>query len=440
MRWLTELIKYGTLTRENLTFFGRGFFVENETEVYLVGGAVRDELLRRSCSDKDYVVIGASPKILLDKGFTQIGKDFPCFLHPETKDEYALARIEKKTGMGHNGFECDSSPSVSLEDDLSRRDLTMNAIAKDLEGGYIDPYGGISDIENRIIKHVSSSFSEDPLRVLRVARFAARYHPMGFTVHSDTMALMTSMVESGELSSLTPERVWKEVHKALSSENPSIFFYVLRECGALKVILPELDLLSGIPQPPKHHPEIDTFTHTMLSIDKARNLFDSDCVTFATLLHDLGKALSPKEDLPKHIGHEKAGEPLVRAVCLRLRVPKRYMNLACSVAAEHLHCHKMGVMGHKSILKLLKRLDAYRNPDKLLEFTQACESDARGRLGLENERYYGGAMLLGCREASYSIDTKSIASMGYSKDRLLQEIKHSRAIAVKEVIRNWREG
>ncbi len=300
-------------------------------KIYLVGGAVRDELLGRPVADRDWVVIGATPEVLLEQGYQQIGNDFPCFLHPDTKDEYALARTEKKSGSGHTGFICDFSPQVTLEEDLSRRDLTINAIAKSLEGGYIDPYNGRKDIEDKVLRHVSEAFAEDPLRVLRVARFGARYSELGFQVHPDTLLLMNQLVKQGELATLTPERVWKEMSRALMESRPSEFFRILRQCGALHVLLPELDRLFGIPQPHQHHPEVDTGEHVMLVIDEARQRFNNPIVTWAALMHDLGKGLTPEEQWPRHICHEIKGVPLVEQVCERYRLPKDHRTLAMLV-------------------------------------------------------------------------------------------------------------
>jgi tRNA nucleotidyltransferase (CCA-adding enzyme) len=359
----------------------------SELESYLVGGAVRDQLLGRTVSDRDWVVVGATPESLMKMGFRQIGNDFPCFLHPETKEEYALARREKKRGVGHTGFICEFSPDVTLEEDLSRRDLTINAIAQTIEGDYIDPYGGRADLKSGVLRHISDAFSEDPLRVLRVARFAARYADIGFNVAPETMQLMSQMTASGELSELTAERIWKEMSRALSETKPSQFFRVLRECGALKVIMPELDRLFGIPQPPKYHPEVDTGEHVMMCMDKAQQFFRNPLVTWAALTHDLGKGVTPKSEWPKHIKHEIKGVALVEAVSKRFKVPKDYAELAKLVAEHHLRCHKLLAMRPRSILRLLEKLDAFRRPERLQYFAQACESDARGRLGME-EKYY----------------------------------------------------
>ena len=331
-------------------------------KTYLVGGAVRDELLGRPVADRDWVVVGATQEQLLKMGYQQIGNDFPCFLHPESKEEYALARTERKSGKGHTAFVCDFGPEITLEEDLIRRDLTINAIAKTEAGEYIDPYGGRQDLDNKILRHVSEAFAEDPLRVLRVARFAARYAHMGFTVHSDTLALMRSLVEAGELAELTAERVWKEMSRALEEAKPSEFFLVLRQCGALEVLLPELNKLFGIPQPEKYHPEIDTGVHVMDVIDLARSQFDDLIVTFSCLLHDLGKGVTPKKDWPKHIMHEHLGVPLVKEVCDRLKVPSEFKAMAAIVTKEHLRCHQLMEMKPATIMNLIEAMDGLRRP------------------------------------------------------------------------------
>lgn len=358
-----------------------------EFEVYLVGGAVRDELLDRPVADRDWVVIGASPEDLLRKGYQQIGNDFPCFLHPETKDEYALARTERKSGAGHTGFVCDFGPDVSLEEDLSRRDLTINSIAKTPDGEYIDPYGGRDDLKAGLLRHVSDAFSEDPLRVLRVARFAARYAELGFVVHPSTLSLMSQLVLDGALESLTPERIWKEVSRALTEVKPSEFFMVLRACGALKVILPEVDRLFGVPQPPQHHPEVDTGHHVMLSVDVARKRFDTLIVSWAVLMHDLGKGVTPQEEWPKHIKHEIRGVPLVEDVSERLKVPKPFCVLGKLVSEHHLRCHKLLEMLLRSIIRLLEALDAFRRPERVVYFAQACEAEVPAHRIIEAKVY-----------------------------------------------------
>ncbi len=411
----------------------------DDIQVYLVGGAVRDELLNRPVSDRDWVVIGATPAQLLEQGYQQIGNDFPCFLHPTTKDEYALARTEKKSGSGYTGFVCDFSPDVTLEEDLSRRDLTINAIAKAPNGEYIDPYQGREDLSNRVLRHVSDAFAEDPLRVLRVARFAARYAELGFTVHPSTLALMKQLVDSGELSALTPERVWKEMSRALTEPRPSEFFCVLRACGALAVLLPEVDCLFGVPQPPEHHPEIDTGDHVMMVVDAAREQFDTLIVTWAALMHDLGKGVTPKEEWPKHICHEIKGVPLVEAVCERYKVPKDFRTLAMLVSEHHLRCHKLLEMKAKSILRLLEVLDAFRRPERVEHFAQACEADARGRLGLENRDYPQSVLLVKCSEIGKNINIKPLLDKGYQGLKLAEQIRRERLSAISGFMANYRK-
>ncbi|MAZ88353.1 MAG: multifunctional CCA addition/repair protein [Cellvibrionaceae bacterium] len=398
--------------------------------IYLVGGAVRDELLGRPVSDRDWVVIGATQEDLLEQGYQQIGADFPCFLHPETKDEYALARTERKSGKGHTGFVCDFGPDITLEEDLSRRDLTINAIAKTSEGDYIDPYGGRDDLQAGILRHVSDAFSEDPLRVLRVARFAARYAELGFKVHEDTLALMSDLVAAGEVAELTPERVWKEMSRALTESRPSEFFRVLRACGALKVLIPELDKLFGVPQPPKHHPEVDTGDHVMMVVDIARQRFDTLIVTWAALMHDLGKGLTPEDEWPSHIRHEIKGVPLVEAVSDRFKLPRDFKSLAMLVSEHHLRCHKLLEMRPRSVMRLLESVDAIRRPERLKHFAQACEADARGRLGLENREYPQAELLLACGVAAKDVNIKPLLDDGYEGLKLAEQIRRLRITSI----------
>lgn len=362
----------------------RGFFMR----VYLVGGAVRDQLLGHPYQEKDYVVVGATPEQLIEQGYQPVGKDFPVFLHPQTKEEYALARTERKQGRGYHGFEFITDSNITLEQDLLRRDLTINAIAQDETTGQIyDPYRGQYDIEHKILRHVSDAFVEDPLRVLRIARFAARYSSYGFTIAPETLALMHQLVHSGELESLTPERVWKETSRALFEKNADVYFEILRECDALKVLFPEIDALFGIPQRPEYHPEIDCGIHTLMSLQQAcKNEYSLD-VRFAVLVHDLGKALTPKDVLPRHIMHEARGVKPVTELCERLKVPTNTKKLAISVCKEHLMCHQALTLKPGTLWRLLQRLDVLRRPEKVEEFIQACECDARGRLGLENRPY-----------------------------------------------------
>ncbi|UIJ76605.1 multifunctional CCA addition/repair protein [Acinetobacter sp. SH20PTE14] len=356
-------------------------------QVYLVGGAVRDHLLGHPYHEKDYVVVGATPEQLLAQGYQPVGKDFPVFLHPETKDEYALARTERKSGHGYHGFEFYTDVNVTLEQDLIRRDLTINAIAMDDAGQIYDPYHGQQDLERRILRHVSNAFVEDPLRVLRIARFAARYKALGFKVADETLELMQELAQSGELETLTPERVWKETSRALMEDHADEYFEVLRACGALKVLFPEIDALYGIPQRPEYHPEIDCGIHTMMSLQQACRANYSLDVRFAVLVHDLGKALTPVDELPRHIMHEERGVKPVTDVCDRMRVPTNTKQLAISVCKEHLKCHQALSLKPGTLWRLLQRMDVLRRPERVEAFVQACECDSRGRLGLEDRAY-----------------------------------------------------
>ena len=359
-------------------------------QIYLVGGAVRDKLLGLEVKDRDYVVVGATPEDMVAQGFRPVGADFPVFLHPETKEEYALARTERKTGRGYKGFTVYAAPDVTLEDDLRRRDLTINAMAEAPDGALIDPFGGAEDLRNGVLRHVSDAFSEDPVRILRVARFAARFADMGagdsepcFKVADATNALMQRMVADGEVDALVAERVWAELERALATVRPSIFFQVLRACGALDRLFPEIAALFGVPQPPKHHPEIDTGVHVMLVIDQAARLSPDTRVRFAALMHDLGKGTTPPADWPRHIGHEAAGTKLVTEFCRRLRVPNDYRDLGLLVARYHTHCHRAAELKPTTLLDTLEALDAFRRPERVEMFVLACEADARGRTGFE---------------------------------------------------------
>ena len=356
-------------------------------KIYLVGGAVRDRLLGRPVAEQDYVVVGATPAQLMALGYQSVGKDFPVFLHPETKAEYALARTERKQGHGYGGFVFNTDLSVTLEEDLIRRDLTVNAIAQDEDGQLIDPYGGQRDLEARLLRHVSPAFTEDPLRVLRVARFAARYAPLGFQIAPETMTLMQQLVQSGELDHLTPERVWKETERALMEDRADVYVQVLRDCGALRVLFPEIDRLFGVPQRPQHHPEVDTGIHTLMSLQRACEMQLSSRIRWAVLLHDLGKGITPEVEWPKHIGHEEAGLPLVQDVCKRYRVPAAHRELAELVCREHLLCHRSLDLRPGTVWRLLQRLDVMRRPERVEEFILCCLCDARGRLGLETRDY-----------------------------------------------------
>lgn len=362
----------------------------SSSKTYLVGGAVRDDLLGVKPREKDWVVVGATPEELLDQGFRQVGASFPVFIHPKTGEEHALARTEKKAGRGYHGFSVDFHPGVSLEEDLERRDLTINAMARDESGSIIDPFGGQADLEARVLRHVSPAFSEDPLRVLRVARFASRLANFDFEVDPETLELMRKITSSGELQDLAAERVWYEISGALATSCPSRFVEVLRTCGALKVLLPEIDALFGIPQVEKYHPEVDTGVHVMMAIDCAASLADGKPdaeVVFAVLMHDLGKALTREDLLPSHRGHEVAGLPLVKSVCERLKAPGDYRDLALIVCEHHLRCHRLLEMRPETVMRLIEAADFLRRPQRVEGFLAACESDYRGRLGLSEREY-----------------------------------------------------
>jgi tRNA nucleotidyltransferase (CCA-adding enzyme) len=368
-------------------------------QVYLVGGAVRDHLLGHPYHEKDYVVVGATPEQLLAEGYQPVGKDFPVFLHPITKEEYALARTERKSGVGYHGFQFFTDTSVTLEEDLIRRDLTINAMAMDDQGNVYDPYGGQQDLEQKILRHVSDAFTEDPLRVLRVARFSARYAAYGFKIADETLQLMQDIAASGELNALTPERVWKETSRALLEDHADVYFQILKDCHALKILFPEIDALFGVPQRPEYHPEIDCGVHTLMALKQACLAKYALDVRFAVLVHDLGKALTPVDELPRHIMHEERGIQPVTALCDRLKVPTHLKNLALIVCKEHLKCHQIKNLKPGTLWRLLQRLDVLRRPEKVIAFVQACECDAKGRLGLEHRPY---------PQAQYIIDAMEI--------------------------------
>jgi tRNA nucleotidyltransferase (CCA-adding enzyme) len=356
-------------------------------DIYLVGGAVRDALLNYPTSEQDWVVVGASPQEMLDRGYQQVGKDFPVFLHPKTKDEYALARTERKWGHGYTGFAVHCDPAVTLEQDLLRRDLTVNAMARTDSGEIVDPYGGQKDLAAKILRHVSDAFVEDPLRVLRTARFAARYAHLGFTVAPETMELMANIVSQDELAHLPAERIWVETERALGEPNPEVFVQVLRDCGALARLLPEVEALFGVPQTAQYHPEIDTGIHTLMTLQQAAQLTAATDVRFALLVHDLGKGSTPASEWPQHIAHEHRGLKLVKGVCKRLKAPGQHRDLALKVCEYHTHCHRALELRGKTLLKLLNATDALRRPDRFEAFLLACEADARGREGLEQRDY-----------------------------------------------------
>lgn len=407
-------------------------------QTYLVGGAVRDSLLGLKVKDRDWVVVGASPEEMLSKGFKQVGKGFPVFLHPDSSEEYALARTERKTAPGHTGFEMDSSKSVTLEEDLQRRDLTINAIARDEQGNLVDPYGGKQDCEQKILRHVSAAFGEDPLRVLRVARFAARFAHLGFTVAEETMTLMQDMVASGELDTLVGERIWSEMERALTEANPEVFLQVLRGSNALKVILPEVDALYGVPQPPKYHPEVDTGIHTEMCLQQARALSDDSAVLYATLVHDVGKAATDPANWPSHYGHESLGLEPMKAIHQRLPVPKEHAALARLVCEHHTKLHRVQELKPKTLLNLLEDLDAIRRPERLDKFLLACEADARGRTGLEDRGYPQREYLLSVLAAANSIDNKSVLAE-HSKLDPKEAIARARLAAITEQVSSLRE-
>lgn len=407
-------------------------------QIFLVGGAIRDELLGLPVKERDWVVVGSTPEELLKLGYKPVGKDFPVFLHPRTKEEYALARTERKTAPGYAGFEFNFSKDVTLEEDLIRRDLTINAIAKDEKGIIIDPYNGQKDLNDKVLRHVSGAFKEDPVRILRLARFAARFSKLGFTVHQSTIDLMQEMVANGEVDALVSERVWKETERALAGDTPQVFFEVLKQCGALAKIYPELDNLYGVPNPEKHHPEIDSGIHTLMVLEQAANLSNSPKIRFAALVHDLGKATTPKELWPKHHGHDKKGVKLVDKLCERLRVPKNYHKLAVKVTEHHGMCHRAFELKAETIVRLLKKLDAFRNPDDFYDFLICCKADSRGRTGFESIEYQQADYLAACYTASRCIKSQPFLDEGYEGLELAKIMTEAQITAVAEVKKQWK--
>ncbi|MBI5611803.1 MAG: multifunctional CCA addition/repair protein [Gammaproteobacteria bacterium] len=397
-------------------------------QIYLVGGAVRDKLLGLAVKDRDYVVVGATPEQMEAQGFRLIGADFPVFLHPQTKEEYALARTERKSGRGYKGFTVYSGSDVTLEQDLARRDLTINAMAESLDGALIDPYGGARDLQNGILRHVSPAFAEDPLRVLRVARFAARFD---FTLADETLELMAALVAAGEMEALVAERVWQEWERALGENHPTRFFEVLRRCGALARLFPEIEALFGVPQPPEHHPEIDTGVHTLMVLTQAARLSADARVRFAALLHDLGKGGTPQEQWPKHIGHEQQGAEMVRALCRRFRVPNDYRDLAVLVAQYHAHCHRAPELRDATLLETLERLDVFRRPERLELFLAACEADARGRTGYEQRPYPQAQIFRRAFQAALGVDSAALAGGELSGPAIAEAIRLQRLAAIR---------
>lgn len=400
---------------------------------YLVGGAVRDKLLERPVIDHDHVVVGARPEDMLALGYKPVGKDFPVFLHPTTGEEYALARTERKTGRGYHGFAFHADPDITLEEDLARRDLTINAIAEDEHGQLVDPYGGARDLEQRLLRHVSPAFVEDPVRLLRVARFAARFAPLGFKVADETMALLRQMVRDGEVDHLIPERVWAETRKALGEPQPSAFLRVLRDTGALAVLFPEVDALYGIPQRAEFHPEIDTGVHLEMVLDMAAKLAPGDdLVGFCAFTHDLGKALTPKDELPRHVGHEHRGVAPLRSLASRLKVPTEYAELAELVCREHLNAHRAFELKPATVLKLLTALDALRRPERLQTFLNACMADKRGRLGHEQDDYPQASWLRRARDAAAAITSAPFVAQGLQGPAIGAAMEKARIHAIAE--------
>ena len=401
-------------------------------QIFLVGGAVRDKLLNYPHSERDWVVVGSSQAEMLDHGYKQVGNDFPVFLHPKTQEEYALARTERKSGSGYTGFEFSTDKTITLEEDLSRRDLTINAIAETIGGDIIDPFNGKADLENKILRHVTSSFAEDPVRILRVARFHARYHHLGFTVADETMALMNQMVVNGEASHLVAERVWKEFEKALSERDPQCFIETLRQCGALSVVAPEVDALFGIPQPKQHHPEIDTGIHTLLCLKRAAELTDDKCVRFATLMHDLGKALTPEDKLPQHIAHEVTGLKPIKHFCKRISAPNEYRDLALIAAQYHTHCHRALELKPQTILKLFESIDAYRKPFRFSQFLICCQADAQGRTGFHDRPYPQRQFLEKMFTLTNAVSAKPYIEQGVTGKEVGEKIRTERISKIKE--------
>ena len=400
-------------------------------QAYLVGGAVRDRLLGLPPGDRDFVVVGQTPEAMLARGFRAVGRDFPVFLHPRSHEEYALARTARKSGRGHRGFVVDADPSVTLEDDLCRRDFTINAIAQDETGNLVDPFGGVRDLEARVLRHVGAAFAEDPLRVLRAARFMARFAALGFSVAPETMQLMRTMAASGELAALVPERVWQELARALASATPSAFLRTLRDCGALATVLPEVDALYGVPQRAEFHPEVDTGVHVELVCDMAARLAPGDAVVgFAALTHDLGKALTPAAVLPKHIGHEHAGLVPLRALCERLRVPTGHRRLAEMACREHLNVHRLAELRDDTVHDLLLRCDAFRQPRWIAQLGLVCEADKRGRAGHAEDAYPQAAQLQRLLAAALSVRAAALAGRELQGPALGQALRKARIAAI----------
>lgn len=395
-------------------------------QIFLVGGAVRDQLLNLPIKDRDWVVVGSSPSEMLKKGFTQVGQDFPVFLHPSTREEYALARKERKQGAGYTGFVCDSGEHVTLEEDLLRRDLSINAMALAENGQLIDPYDGQTDLQKKVLRHVSPAFIEDPLRVLRVARFAARFHHLGFTVAQETLDLMTELTQSGELDHLVAERICQETLRALSEKSPRIYFEVLRQVGALKALFPEIDRLFGIPQPEKYHPEIDCGLHTMMVLEQASNLSEDVTIRFAALMHDLGKACTDQNQWPHHYGHEKLGLKPIKQLCDRIRIPNALKELSLLVSEYHTHIHKALELKAQTVLKVLKNCDAFRRPERFEAMLVCAKADSRGRTGYEDIDYPQAAYFKKALLLAQTIQAQALVKQGYKGKALGEKIDQDR--------------
>lgn len=405
-------------------------------KVYLVGGAVRDQLLNYPVTEQDWVVVGETPERMLQKGYQQVGKDFPVFLHPVTREEYALARKERKSAFGYYGFDCEFSENVTLEDDLRRRDLTINAMAMDEEGALIDPYHGLDDIKAKQLRHVSPAFGEDPVRVLRVARFAARYHHLGFTVADETRRLMYNMVRRGELQHLIAERVWQEWQRSLQERNPELFIMTLRACGALACIIPELDNLFGVPNPPHHHPEIDSGIHSLLVMEAAVSLSTDPMIRFAALVHDLGKANTPHNAWPSHSGHEEQGALIIELLCQRLRIPVVWRKFAILISRIHLKIHRIKEMGAESIVKTLEQADAFRQPQPFEKLLLVCEADAKGRM--RKIEYRQAAKWRQVLTECLSISVKALIEQGYQGVAIKHELHSRRVACTKQIVNSWK--
>lgn len=405
---------------------------ESKVQRYLVGGAVRDKLLNLAVYDRDWVVVGATPEQMLAEGYTAVGKDFPVFLHPKSKEEHALARTERKTGAGYTGFQCHFAPNITLEEDLLRRDLTINAIAQDAQGNLIDPYHGQQDLQNRVLKHVSEAFVEDPLRVLRVARFAAKLAHLGFTIAPETMNLMAEIVQSGELEHLTAERVWQEWQKSLTTQDPQVFLSVLRECGALAVVLPEISCLFGVPQPEKWHPEIDTGIHTLMVAKQVALLSGSPYVRFAAQVHDLGKGITPESEWPSHKMHCHTGVSIIKALCERVRVPNEYRDLALMVCEQHSNIHRAAELKPATKLKILNKFDVWRKPDRLDDILICCMADSRGRTGHEQIEYPQKAIFQRAYQAALNVQVQDIISDGFKGADIRREMEKRRIEAIEK--------